>query len=264
VIVSTARSSAEAVRKTSATLGVPLPKPVAAAYRTYNRVTEGTGRIGPKAGALPAAIARCLAAGDDPAADDEVQRLVTAAALVTGTTPSQVTTHALDELAGVLRTHAGALVTGWSAAFDRARTVLQEAADRLGDVSLTDTEAIVRTGGDAAAQWAAATDALRLVDTIRGAWSALRSLTHTPSALTASGVRYQDPRWLALAIADIPAEQFQDKTKPDAWRFVLDGYELRLANFDTFDQAVEAIAEHRRAEQARLEAEANRRPSRTA
>jgi hypothetical protein len=255
VIVSTSRSSAALVLSVSTDLDVPLPKPVRTAYETYDRVTEGTGRLAPPTGALPAAVARCLAAGDDPSTDPEVQRLVVAAALVTGTTPGQAAAHALDDLAGCLRTHAGAIVTGcWAAPFDRARTALQEAADRLGDVALTDTETIVRTGGDAAARWAAATDAVRTIDTIRGAWSALRSLTHAPSALTASGVRYQDPRWLALAIADIPPSKFQDKMKPDPWRFLHDGYELRLATFDQFDQAVAEIAEHRRAEQARAEA----------
>lgn len=220
---------AKMVVTTSETVSAKLPKPVLDVYRKATKVTTAVRTLHP-GDVLATLVADALAADRDPATDAAVQRAFLAQQLGNEGMTKNVNAVVGEEMRHTFSQHADAIVAALSKPFAIAAATLEVAHERIGDVSLEETDRIMRTGGDIAAVWATASDALRVTDQIHSAWVALAQLT---------GFAPVDPTRVALRLA-APAdvqhwETFASRsagtrTKPNAWDCLLAGFTLGLAD----------------------------------
>ncbi len=228
-----------------------VPAGLAAALTRAGRLAEQAQTLMPDDGAIGVAVTAAYDDGRDPAADPEVQRLVTGAQLAGNyALPDQIVGAATDQARQACADLADQIVGSWAKAFDTSVATLASAHQRIGHLQLGDTDPIMRLGGDAAGVWADATAAVRVIDTITGGWSALATFTRllTPSR-----------RHRTLTIADPTYDQWiehrLDGAKPDPWTAQLTGLPLSLPTFAEYRQRVQAIDAG--IARARQEAEAN-------
>ena len=214
-----------------------IPAALAAALTRAGRLAEQAQTLMPADGAIGVAITAAYDDGRDPAADPEVQRLVTATQLAGNYgLPDQIVGAATDQARQACAEAADQIVTTWAKAFDQAAATLTTAHQRIGPLQLDDTDPIMRLGGDAAAVWADATTAVRVIDSITGGWQALATFTRllTPSR-----------RHRTLTIADPTYDQWiehrLDDAKPEPWTAQLTGLPLSLPTFTEYRGRVQAI-----------------------
>ncbi len=228
-----------------------IPAGLAAALTRAGRLAEQAQTLMPADGAIGVAVTAALDDGRDPAADPEVQRLVTATQLAGNyALPDQIAAGATDQARQACAEAADQIVTTWAKAFDQAAATLTTAHQRIGHLQLDDTAAILQLGDNTAAVWADAVAAVRVIDTINGGWGALATFTR---------LLQPSRRHRTLSIATTTYAQWiehdLDGAKPEPWALVLAGLPMSLASFGEYRQRVQAIDAG--IARARQEAEAN-------
>jgi len=241
-------------------LDIKPPAAVAAAYERTTRISAGTQNLAPKDEDLYHAVTSALDGRRDPAADEEVQRILTAAAIANQGVMMGVETILYDQLRNVVTEHADQIMTALAKHFEAAATTLTAAHQTLGNVPLEDTATIVRKGGDAAKIWGQAQQAVAVVNTTLSGWISLAALTRLAP---------NHPRYAVLRLAPVTFEQWGSleltERKISPWEAVLLRLPLALPTFEQYHQRVETIeqgnqriAQH--AEQDRQAYLAGRRP----
>lgn len=211
-------------------LGATIPKAVAHANKQAAQLVAAGDSLPVAEGLLLPAIAAAVADGRDPAADPEVQRLVTARAI--GTQGGlALTSLAAARLQEACCQHADEIVAAWSSSFDTAAAALTEAHGHLGPVPLEDTTSIIARGPDAAVEWARAQTATATLESVRVGWLALAAL----------GRINLDVRYSALRIAEVDAatwqqHRLQDKKNLTAWEALSYGLCLSLPTLNEYRQ----------------------------
>ena len=108
---------------------------------------------------VPGAVLAALEAGNGPTTDDGVRDAVIGR--MVNDTSNGIEDRLGERAMMFITDNADALLAMFANPFDTAAAVLTTAAERLGDVDLDDTKAIVSKGGDAAQVWADAQAARR-------------------------------------------------------------------------------------------------------
>jgi hypothetical protein len=221
--------------------GATLPKPVAAAFERVSRSNEALSQHRPERNpqALGEAVATALAAGADPAADPEVQRLITARALAEIDVTAQLEVALAEEFRSTCREHADAIVKALRKPFTIAAGNVEAAAALIGEHPLKDSAGILAHGGDAARAWASAKESVATIDAAAAVWAILLSFTHLGQA---------NPHMRALRIADLDYQTWTrlglgaEGSAQDAWTLARAGVPLSLPTFAEYQQRVQVIA----------------------
>lgn len=219
-------STLRTVMTTATTNGATIPKPLAADYAALvglaEQVRDFTTDLGDTVGA---AVLDALAEGRDPATDPAVQAALNARALL-------VASGALDDALAIraqtfIETNAAQLLEACRKPFDRAAATLADAHDFLGDVDLTDSRAVLATGGNAATAWAQANDAERTIAAIVKAWKLVAQLTRA--------IPYHHRHPLLVTVAP-PADDYLEHAASVAtpWDAVRRGWTLDLATPESY------------------------------
>jgi hypothetical protein len=183
---------------------------------------------------LPNTVLASLEAGHDPATDPDVQTAATRSILGQS---SYGIAAALDQrLTQYLIDNTDALLALFDKPFAAAAATLAAARERLGDVDLSDTAAVIARGGDAASVWAGARAADDAIHQIQQAWKILGNVS--------TGAKVQ-PRYRLLIIAEVPPAEFQSQDFVDAavtraWGAARRGYPLVHATPETLSERVAA------------------------
>lgn len=223
--------------------GAKRPKPVADALdRRESMHAKLATRTTP---AAPDLVAAALDAVDREVPDLALDPDVSAALLRRqyGAVPGlwdQLQTRLLNGPRQACTSHTDAIVSAWSAPFDKAAQALRAARPVLGDVDLDDSAAILRIGPDGARAWSDATTASVTIATVVAGWRSLYGFT---SGRLADGVGDQ------LIIADPQPEQVADDpdlwsgphTRP-AWALVAADVHLDLADLERPKATLTAVA----------------------
>lgn len=235
-------------------LGIKLPKSISTAQATLEKIRKG-------AAAIPAhdlsgvanAVADSLALGIDPVTDPAVARAITLSVITSSAVVNNIEAVGLERLAALCADHADGIVTAMRVPFDAAAAVLVTAHERIGDVDLKDSAAILKQGGDIASVWADAVNASKAIDSIVVAWHSLTQIVRAEQV---------DRRWTALRMIDVNAETFDRLTASGAavtvWDAVCAGAVLSLPTLAEYAQRRAAITEER----AEIAAAASRGPKR--
>lgn len=235
-------------------IGAVLPKPIAVAHQRVSRSADAMSRLRVEENpqALGEAVAAALAAGKDPAADAEVQRVLAARALVAIDAPAQLEAALEEEFRATCREHADAFVKALRKPFDVAAVALADAAAVIGGHPLEDSSGILALGGDAGRAWADAKEAVETISAATAVWSTLFAFTQPGGA---------NPHHRALRIAGLDFDTWErlglgvEGSKQDGWTLARAGVPLSLPTFTEYRERVQTIA----AGHARLAAAAEAR-----
>lgn len=254
-----ARATAITIVDVIKATGIKAPK-ITAAFDKATRISNAAQGLGLPGSTLIAAVADALGNDRDPAADPAVQRIVTMSAIAGEGVMQGVAAIAFDDFRAVCVGERDKLVDAWQAPFNASADELDRAHDRIGDIPLSETGAILAMGGDAAKTWAKANDAASTIDTISAGWQALGTLTRTVA---------EDPRYRALRLVDVDytdwirAELERKRLAP--WDALLAGLSLSLPSYAEYRQRIARItakvADAERADHADALAYATGRPA---
>jgi len=227
--------------------GAKAPKSFADAHGRATRIAAAARNLGAGQGDLAQAVMAALDAGRDPAADPDVQRIAIAAQIANPGIEQQIDALAFDGFHEACAVHTDAIIAAWRKPFDAAAAVLADAHQRLGNVALEDTTAIIAKGADAADVWAKATAAVKIIEAIRHGWLGLVGITHAAP---------DDRNHAVLRIADVDyptwtAQQLHGR-KVGAWDAVLAGLTLALPSPAEYRQRVNTITKAQEAEAQRV------------
>jgi hypothetical protein len=255
----TTRSSATQIITASKAVGATLPRPVLEGHAETARLTAAARDMSPPPDALYAAVVAALDDGRDPAADPEVQRVVTATTIGNQAVATAVDNIAFGRFTEICREDADQIVGVWRKPSDKAVDVLTAAHDRIGDLPLEDTATIMAKGDDIAAVWADAQAAAKVIDTVAGGWYALADLTRLAT---------NDPRYVLLRTVSCDYQTWQsqelERRKLTPWQIVLARLDLSLPTMSRYRDRVRVIedghaAAHEQAERNRSAARGGRR-----
>lgn len=226
-------------------LNIALPKPVTEAIELAAKANAAADGVAPApSGLLGSTIAAALLAGRDPAADKEVQRLCTLAAIL-ATAGSSVRVWGVDRITATLTEHADEMLETWRAESVTAGENLKAAFDLVGDIEFSESEAFLRVGPEGAQAWANARTAVETLKNLAQAWAALAELTHFGSV---SG-------YPALRLAELDADTLDKVGRTaDAWTLVRAGARIELADRTTMPERLAHIALDR-AERTQIQAD---------
>lgn len=203
--------------------GAAAPSTIVDAHTAAATLSSQVRNLHPGEAALAAAVAAALEAGRDPAADPDVQRILTAAQLANDGLTQHVDAIAYGRFRDVCRAEADAVVHAWRAPFDQAAATLTTAHRRVGQLPLDDTADWLRHGSDIGQVWADAQAAAATVATITAGWSALVDLGRLATL---------DPRHRILRLAAVDYDTWHDQqlafTTTTPWQAVLLGLPLSL------------------------------------
>lgn len=215
-------NSARTLLTASDSVGARLPAPVLTSFAQANDVTVRASALYPPAGVLAGAVTDCLIAGKDPAADPAVLRALAGMQLGDTGLSKNVELAVAARMVDVFSQHLDGILAAWAKPFDRAAVDLALAHERIGDLPLDDGRAILALGADIAEVWANALAAVRVVDTLAGAWVNLASLTNFAPV---------DPRYTLLRISPAGPEHLdQSRKHVVVWDVVRAGLPLALAD----------------------------------
>lgn len=246
-------TSIRQIFQSAASTGATLPGPVVAAHERSARLAAAVRGIGPRQDDLAVAVVAALDAHRDPTSDDGVRRVLLARDLATDGLHRGVDSIAIEGTTRAMTEHRDEVVEAFREPFSVAATALTNARTELGPVALEDTAAILAKGGNAAAAFAAATNAVTTIRDIDDGWSALARLLHVPL----------DPRYPVLRIAAVAyetwVEQELERKRLTAWEAVRLDLVLSLptvADFRERAAVIEAghVRAQERAEEANLDA----------
>jgi flavin-binding protein dodecin len=214
-------------------VGAKPPAAVAESYATTIRVSDA---IGVRPESIYPAIAAALTRGDDPTTDTEVQRILTSGQISNGGVIAGVDDIAFTRFREVAAEHADGIVTAFRKPFDQAATTLTTAHQSLGDVPLSDSDTILRIGGDAPAQWALAQSAVQTITLIIRGWAALAAFT----GISSDAIRHQVLRISAPSYEQWVSQELEGK-KADPWAAILEGLDLALPTSSQYRERVDTI-----------------------
>ena len=223
------------VRRAFTAIGATLPKPVLKAMddegklRTAERDLAGVGDS-----QIAAAIAECVLAGRDPAADETVRHVLMA---------RQITQHASGlpsvaeaRVTEAMAAHVDQMLAPLIAASTKAGVALVTAQDVAGGIE--DPAILISKGGAAVEAWNAGREAEKLLRTLDTAWTSLAELTRFATASA-------DP---VLRIADIDlAGHEKVRHTPSPTKIVRHGGTITLADAEVYAARVQRLADGRTA-----------------
>jgi hypothetical protein len=221
--------------------GITAPAELAEATRRATQHIATIEAISPKQGELPSAILKALDAGQDPAADPETQRLVIAMNLasVASNVREQVQSDSID----TLRFLVPDILQLLSDAMDEAVADMQDALKVLGDIDLSEHEAVLAQGGSIASAWVKANVANQRAGHIITAWHTL---------VSSAGLR--NPGQTPLVYLEPTYEEFTDKEQAlpaSVWDAIRRDITVKMSGRDDWATRRQAIdAEHDRREEA--------------
>jgi len=242
----TLRVHVTTITNTFRALGVPVPKPVAAAFDSFANVRERASAYEPRQGELEAAVFAAMADDRDPTTDADVTRLVVGAAVSNPYLTAALSNLAESALRNDMAGRVDVVLDAWRPAFDRAAADIQAAWDDLEGIDLSDTNTIVQRGPEAAAAWAQAQKAATVLTATRDGVNALAELAS-----------YSPQEFSLLRIATVTLSAWQNhnlgrRKAPAPWELVgIEGVALNLADTETVSIRVEELR--------RAQAEAARR-----
>jgi len=217
-------------------LGVKAPAAVTAGYERVDRITAGAQNIEPPRDALFVAVTAALDQGADPAADPEVQRVLTAAQIANQGVSNGVDAIMYDQFRQVCTEHADTIIKALAKPFEAAVKTLDKAHGRIGNLPLEDSATILGKGGDIAVIWGEAQVAVTTVDTCITGWSGLGEFTHLAPI---------DPRHAVLRFAAVSWQEWSDQglqgRKVTPWEAVLAGLDLNLPTFGEYRDRVRIL-----------------------
>jgi len=226
-------------------------KAVADGFDHANRLSAATRNLAAPESALSEAVAAALMADRDPAADAEVQRVLTASQIANQGVMQGVDAIAYDRFKAVCQQHTDAIVKAWSVPFVVASATLATVHQRIGDVPLEDAATILAMGSDAAALWAQARAASKVIEAASAGWLALGEFTRSAS---------NDPRYPVLRIAAVDYRTWNvqqlERRRVTAWEAVaarlnlslptMAEYRARIATIEAGEQRSRQAAEAQR------------------
>lgn len=238
----TDRTAANAVRSLYSTLNVEPPEALGTAWDNADKLAAKAGQLGAKPGDLPSAVVAAILADRDPSTDPDVQRVITAHALMANAgLPDAITGAAIEDIREVCLAHRDQIITGWRVAFDEAAAALAAAHGRIGGLDLDDAVSILAKGGDIADSWATARAADRTISAVVDGWSDLMRLIRVNP----------DPRHRALRLAALSLEQYRTMpAKLSGWDAVRAGLRLSLPTLDEYRARITALEQATAAEQS--------------
>jgi hypothetical protein len=230
-------TQARTIIANSNSVGAKLPAPVLEAYERATRITKAAQSIYPPRDALMVAVIAALDAGQDPAADADVQRAYLAQQIGSSEGIGRgVGDIVAGQMLDVFREHADPIVKAWTKPFDQAAKALAAAQDVLGPVPLTDTTSILALGGNAAEVWAQAQHAAQVLASIDQAWGELAGLTRLATI---------EQHYPALRIASVDADTWQTQNlhsrKVSAWEALSAGLSLSLPTMQEYRRRIAAL-----------------------
>jgi hypothetical protein len=202
---------------------------------------------------LTEAVADCIAAGTDPAADPDVVAELTRAQLAQLNVRTDLERAAAESRAATLNRHADTIVDALAAEVDRLDTILVDAHQQVPDLpaALTDNHRATSLPPDRLAAWGQARDAVTRLGQIVQAWTLLVRACHL------AHVRPKTAD-LLLILADLDLEQLTHTVRTygvDPTAPAVAGHRLTLATPEQYAQRLAAIgqeqAEARNAEEQR-------------
>ena len=249
------RGTAVIIINTIAATGIKAPAALAESWQRTQRVSEKVHALGVRDSALYTPIYEAIMDDRDPAADPEVQRILTSGRISNGVVMAGVEAMAYAAFRDTCTEHADAIVSAWAKPFEAAAKTLDNAHQRIGDVPLEDSATILQKGGDIAQVWAQAQAAVHAVNTISGGWMALGEFTNRAA---------NDQRYPVLRIASVDYKMWQDqhltggraggrKITITPWEAVLAGLTLSLPTFTEYAQRVDTIQQGAEQAAAQLE-----------
>jgi hypothetical protein len=194
---------------------------------------------------LATAVADCLAAGKDPAANPDVAAMLVRAGLARENVAQDVTGIADQRRAAVLHEHADTLLDLLAGEVDRLDTVLTEARDAVGDrMARALKDPSYATGSlrpDQLAAWGRARDAIARLGVSFTAWKLI---------VTTTGRAHVDPksRTQLLAVADLDADQLDEVVRyygTDPTAPAVAGHRLSLATPEGYRERVAKVEQQR-------------------
>lgn len=235
----TDRTTAANIRSTFAAISVDPPKSVTAAYAKAEKLTEKASHLGSEPGALEAAVTDAILAGREVHTDPAVTAGIVGQALASNQAISEaVAGVASDLIRGACFAELDNIVNAWAVAFDQAVNELKEAHDRIGDLPLDDTTAILAKGRDIADVWAEAQNADRTIDVIVGGWTSLMQMVRVSV----------NPDQRALRLAELTLDQWQTiPAKAKAWDLIRAGIRPDLPTLDEYRRRIALIQNARTA-----------------
>jgi hypothetical protein len=237
------------VKQHHGTLGLELPAPLVDALATIDAQLTGHGEtLTVDRGQLTTAVVRCLTNGDDPADDPDVQRMLVRAQLDTLDFGAHLAQLANQRRIDALVEHTPTIVDQLAQVVDQANTDLTDARTHLPTrVDLTDvTVASTLRNPDHLHAWGRARQALDRLRTVIQVWTSL-------ATLTGHGYTAKD-RLAPLILADLTPDQLNRLGSRDPLAAALAGLPLSLATFDSYQQRIAAINDHRQREATRQQA----------
>ncbi len=241
------RSTLTTAVRTATRLGAKLPKTFTDDLATLAATEERAHALAVVVGdTLAVVVVDTLADGRDPMTDPDVHQAIVARTLNGAT--GAIDTALADRARQCTEVHAAAVVEALRAPFAKAGAGVVAAMGKLGDVSLADTGAVVKLGGDAAKAWGDAQAAHQAIADIITAWKLLAQATgHVP----------WDARHATLVTADPPPADYIDGLpqvgKLDAWAIARRGWPLTLATPAEYRARLAAVT----TEQARRQVHAD-------
>jgi len=221
--------------------GIKVPAAVTDTWEQVELLSTAGRQLSP--GDVSPAVAEAILAGRDPAADPEVQRMVTAQQIAGEGMMRSLDAIGYERFRGACLEHADTIVTAWRKPFGQAAATLTAAHDRIGDIPLEDTASIMQRGSDIAAVWATAQAAGKVIDIITTGWVALGNFTRTVS----DSRNYQVLRLAGCDYAAWQAKELQGK-RLTPWELLCAGLSPSLPTALEFRQRVAAITQQAQAE----------------
>jgi hypothetical protein len=168
------RTLAPLVLATSRKLGVELPKPVAEAIATADRLRSARrDAVVPAAPDLAAATAIALLADKNPLDSKDVQRALLARQYETVNIGALLESHAHQIAAEAILEHAGAVIETWRPTVERADQALQEFRDLAPAADLTDNNLASSLPAHALTPWGRARESVALLTHLEQGWQAI-------------------------------------------------------------------------------------------
>jgi hypothetical protein len=219
-------------------VGAKPPAAVTTAWQDTQKLSKGVRAIGCLPEIVYAAIASALQRGDDPAGDAEVQRILASGQISNGGVIDGVDDIAYSWFREVCAEHADDIVAALAKPFEAAAKTLVNAHQVLGDVPLSDSDTILRIGGDAPAHWAKAQAVVTTITSISRGWFALAEFTgHRNDPIRHQVLRLSAPtyeQWMSQAFEGKPA---------DPWALVILGLDLALPTLTQYAERVDTITQ---------------------
>lgn len=182
------------ILRTTEKVGAKVPGDITKAYARYEKVNAALSTIYVGGNALADATLAAIDNNRDPAADPEVQRILASQSTGQEGVTGAVRQTVLGELVQAAGANADKLIAAWQKPFDTAALTVRETAQQLGPIALSDAQAILTKGGDAAEQWTKASQANHVIDDIVAAWTLLAAQTQfVPDSRNLHLLKFTDP-----------------------------------------------------------------------